>query len=181
VLSRLTHHMRQNVVAYLALFVALGGTSYAAIRLPANSVGANQIRTNAVRSVDVKNSSLLAADFKRGQLRAGPRGAQGAAGLQGAPGRDGTNGTDGTNGAKGTFGNVEARNEAYTTGPVVTASCLSGEVAVGGGVETNQQAWVRVSKPTPGEGAAPSGWQGQIVNASNVGVAGRVYVVCAVR
>jgi hypothetical protein len=167
--------MRQNVVAYLALFVALGGTSYAAIRLPANSVGANQIRANAVRSVDVKNSSLHAADFKPGQLRAGPRGPQGAAGLQGVPGRDGTNG------AKGTFGNVEARNEAYTTGPVVTASCLSGEVAVGGGVETNQQAWVRVSKPTPGEGAAPSGWQGQIVNASNVGVAGRVYVVCALR
>jgi hypothetical protein len=104
--------------------------------------------------------------------------------LQGAPGRDGTDGTDGTNGtdgAKGTFGNVEARNEAYTTGPVVTASCLSGEVAVGGGVETNQQAWVRVSKPTPGEGAAPTGWQGQIVNAGNVGVAGRVYVVCALR
>ena len=36
--------MRHNVVAYLALFVALGGTSYAAIRLPANSVGARQIK-----------------------------------------------------------------------------------------------------------------------------------------
>ena len=177
-LTSLTHHMRQNVVAYLALFVALGGTSYAAIRLPANSVGASQIKTNAVRSVDVKNSSLLAADFRAGQLAAGPRG---ATGLQGAPGRNGTNGTNGTNGAQGTFGNVEARNAAYTTGPVVTASCETGEVAVGGGVETNQQAWVRVSKPTPGEGAAPTGWQGQIVNASNAGVAGTVYVVCARR
>lgn len=33
-------HVRANAVSYVALFVALGGTSYAALRLPANSVGA---------------------------------------------------------------------------------------------------------------------------------------------
>lgn len=37
-----------NVVATLALFVALGGVSYAAIVLPANSVGPKQLRPNAV-------------------------------------------------------------------------------------------------------------------------------------
>ena len=32
-----------NVVATLALFIALGGASYAAVELPANSVGVRQI------------------------------------------------------------------------------------------------------------------------------------------
>ncbi len=45
-------HVRQQFVGSLALFIALGGVSYAAIRLPANSVGAKQIKTNAVRSSD---------------------------------------------------------------------------------------------------------------------------------
>lgn len=37
-----------NVVATLALFVGLGGASYAAITLPAGSVGARQLRAGAV-------------------------------------------------------------------------------------------------------------------------------------
>jgi hypothetical protein len=37
-----------NVVATLALFISLGGVSYAAITLPAGSVGAKQLRGNAV-------------------------------------------------------------------------------------------------------------------------------------
>jgi hypothetical protein len=36
------------VVACIALAVALGGTSYAAIKLPRNSVGTNQLQSNAV-------------------------------------------------------------------------------------------------------------------------------------
>ena len=41
-------HLRANAVAYLALFVALGGTSYAAVSLPANSVGNRQIRNHSI-------------------------------------------------------------------------------------------------------------------------------------
>jgi hypothetical protein len=62
-----------NVTAALALFFALSAGSYAAIALPANSVTTKQ----------VKNHSLLKADFKPGQL---PRGAQGPAGPAGSPG-----------------------------------------------------------------------------------------------
>ena len=61
------------VVACLALTIALGGTSYAAVTLPRSSVGTAQLKRNAVTSVKVKNRSLLAIDFKRGQL---PRGAR---------------------------------------------------------------------------------------------------------
>jgi len=71
-------------VGYLALFVALGGTSYAAIKLPAGSVGAKQLRSSAVTSPKVKNRSLRATDFAPGTLRRGPRGSQGPAGPAGS-------------------------------------------------------------------------------------------------
>ena len=63
-------------MGYLALFIALGGTSYAALKLPAGSV----------TSREVKNRSLLAVDFKRGQL---PHGAQGRVGPVGPAGPQG--------------------------------------------------------------------------------------------
>ncbi len=47
-MTRLLHHVRHNAVAYLALFVALGGSSYAALSLPKNSVGARQIRKHSI-------------------------------------------------------------------------------------------------------------------------------------
>jgi hypothetical protein len=83
----LATHVRRNLVAYLALFVALGGTSYAAGSklLPRNSVGSNQ----------VINRSLLAKDFKKGQL---PKGARGPAGAKGATGSQGAKGTTGVAG-----------------------------------------------------------------------------------
>ena len=79
-----------NVVAFLALFVALGGISWAAIKLPKNSVGAAQIKKNAVTSAKVKNRTLLAKDFKAGQLPAGAVGAPGQQGPRGIPGPAGT-------------------------------------------------------------------------------------------
>lgn len=71
---RLCRPRHSTVVAYLALFAALGGTGYAAFRLPKNSVGAKQIRAGAVRSSKVKDRSLLKRDFKPGQLPTGARG-----------------------------------------------------------------------------------------------------------
>lgn len=47
-MSHLPQHLRSNAIAYLALFVALGSTSYAAINLPAGSVGTTQLRNGAV-------------------------------------------------------------------------------------------------------------------------------------
>jgi hypothetical protein len=42
------NHLRRNLVAYVALFVALGGSSYAAFSLPHGSVGTAQLRNGAV-------------------------------------------------------------------------------------------------------------------------------------
>lgn len=76
-----------NVTATIALFVALGGTSYAALSLPRNSVGTAQLRTGAVRSIDVKNRSLQTTDLSpraRSALR-GQQGPPGPVGPAGAP------------------------------------------------------------------------------------------------
>ena len=71
------------VVASLALLLALGGTGYAASQaLPRNSV----------TTIQVKDRSLLARDFKAGQL---PRGAVGPAGPAGAAGPAGPAGPAG--------------------------------------------------------------------------------------
>jgi hypothetical protein len=52
-----------NVMATIAVFLALGGGAYAATRLPKNSVGSKQIKKNAVTSIKVKNHSLRGIDI----------------------------------------------------------------------------------------------------------------------
>jgi hypothetical protein len=49
------------LVAFLALVLALGGTSYAVTRLPANSVGSKQLKTGAVARVDLRNDAVNGA------------------------------------------------------------------------------------------------------------------------
>jgi hypothetical protein len=85
-----------NVTATMALIVSLGGTSYSAIKLPKDSVGANQLRADAVSSSKVKDGSLLGKDFKVGQLPAGPRGPAGAPGAPGPKGDTGAPGASAT-------------------------------------------------------------------------------------
>jgi len=58
---RLASHARANAIAYLALFVALGGTTYAAVSLPANSVGARQIRNHSITPDKLDPSRLAGA------------------------------------------------------------------------------------------------------------------------
>jgi hypothetical protein len=46
-MKHLLAYASNNAIAIVALFVALGGTSYAAFSIPANSVGTKQIRKGA--------------------------------------------------------------------------------------------------------------------------------------
>ena len=58
--SRLTY---ANVMSTIAVFVALGGSSYAALR-----IDSADIQNNSVRGVDVRNRTLTEQDIKRNTL-----------------------------------------------------------------------------------------------------------------
>jgi hypothetical protein len=113
-----------NVMATIAVFIALGGSSYAAVKVTGKNVKdgsltGKDVKNSALTGVDVKNGSLLAADFGGGQLPAGPQGPKGDTGAKGdkgdkgeaclssdpncrgPQGEPGTNGTDGAPGPPG--------------------------------------------------------------------------------
>jgi hypothetical protein len=60
----------KNPIAWLALFVALGGTAYAASELPAGSVGTRQLRAGAVTDAKVHAHTLSAGALSPGLLSA---------------------------------------------------------------------------------------------------------------
>ena len=94
----LVDYLRRHHVALLALLIALGGTSYAAVQLPRNSVGTPQLRAKAV------TSAKLAKNVRAQLATAGVPGPQGAAGPQGEPGPQGGPGPKGDPGDQGDLG-----------------------------------------------------------------------------
>jgi hypothetical protein len=58
VTSRITQHLRSNIVGYLALFVALGGSAYAVTRLDPNSVKSKHIVNGQVKTADLRDGSV---------------------------------------------------------------------------------------------------------------------------
>ena len=101
----LKHPSPAMVVACLALGIALGGTSVAAVsQLGRNTVGTAQLknaavtnpklRNSSVTSAKVANRSLLRADFAPGQIPAGPTGPPGPAGAAGPAGPPGVSGLE---------------------------------------------------------------------------------------
>lgn len=87
-----------NIVSSIALFVALGGTSYAVASLPRNSVGDRQLRNDAVTSAKIKDGTVATADLAPGVAQRGPRGPRGEIGPAGATGPAGPAGATGAPG-----------------------------------------------------------------------------------
>lgn len=117
------------VISCLALFVALGGTGYAVVVMPKDSVGTRQLKKNAVVSSKVRDGTLRARDFAPGQIPPGAQGVQGAPGGKGEPGASG-------------FSSLRyIRGDWITLPPNDEASdeilCPDGEHVVGGGVLSN--------------------------------------------
>ena len=155
------------VISTLALVVATGGTGYAAFRLPAGSVGTAQLRNGAVTAQKVKLHSLLAADFKAGQLRpggsgapggsgpagaSGSQGAQGPVGPQGAPGPQGPQGPQGPAGTARAYGLVAVSAAGAAPQLVISHNVTSVTQASSGGAPLNGVYCV-----TPGAGINPAG------------------------
>ena len=92
------------------------------LQLKRNAVGPQKLAPNAVRTGHVLDGSLLAADFKAGQLPAGPPGHIGPPGPPGAS----------------QYQVVSASRAVANSGSNVhTVNCPAGKRAVGGGVTTN--------------------------------------------
>lgn len=125
-MSLLRRHLSfANVVALIALFVALGGSAYAVTSLPKNSVGTAQLKKGAVTAAKVKKGSLLGSSFKAGQLPAGAQGPVGPTGPQGKPGTDGQRGPEGPPGPTASAFS-EGTDEFGLTGELKTAVDLVG-------------------------------------------------------
>jgi len=194
--TRLTY---ANVMASVAVFIALGGTSYAAVKISGKT-----IKDNTVTTKDIKNRSLLSKDFKSGQLPRGQRGLQGLQGLQGAKGDPGSSGAGNTTARSTTValsqqcqdGGNGARS-CFSADQAVTARCNPGERATGGGFQpegvfpgtfglgTGSEPTGRLDRPDPGSGT-PTGWTVEAVGASRGSGPNdppppnfTVYVVCA--
>jgi len=98
-------HLRRNLVAYVALFVALSSSSYAAATnlLPKNSVGSPQVVNGSLQTLDLSKRARTALKGNRG-----PRGLAGATGAQGAQGAQGVQGIQGIPGTARAYGLVAA-------------------------------------------------------------------------
>jgi hypothetical protein len=129
------------VLSATALCVTLLGSTplgHAVVEaLPANSVGTKQLKDKSVTSAKLKpgavsgthvlDGSLLASDFKTGQLPAGP---QGPAGPSGPKGDQGPAGPPGLSGLQWV---IAATPNDSTSPKVVDATCPAGKKVVGGG------------------------------------------------
>jgi hypothetical protein len=147
-LDRIRTHVGSNVVGYVGIFIALGGTSYAAAtgsigsrEIKNNSIVSKDIRSGGVASSDVRNGSLEVADLKPGAL------------------------------AK----NVTLRVRSGV-GTGVTASCNPGEKAVGGGADGDLGPFT--AYPEGANGATPVAWTGKSESANAAGDDVTVFVVC---
>lgn len=84
--QRLTY---ANVTATLALFIALGGTSYAALTLPKDSVGSKQIRTRAVGASELRTNAVTSRSIKNRTIKTGDLALSTRSSLRGALGPPG--------------------------------------------------------------------------------------------
>jgi hypothetical protein len=169
--DRLTY---ANVTATLALFIALGGTSYAAVTLPRDSIGARQIRSGSVGSSEVRDRSLSLRDLNR-RTRSALRGARGPAGPPGPPG-----GTAGAGAidvvyktAAGTVGRAPVEE---TTTATASANCDAGHQVTGGGVRVDDVSVVSVHDSFPEPGGR--GWTARVGNDDQTAHSFTVFAVC---
>jgi hypothetical protein len=166
-----------NVTATLALFIALSGGAYAATVLPANSVGARQIKSSAVErgkiknsavnSVKVRDNSLTGADINEAALGkvASAAAADSALRALTAAALD-----------KVTYKFVTAPAPADSASAGATATCDAGQRVVGGGVRLDDPELGLVDDSYPD--ANGTAWTAHVANAPGAARLFHVYAIC---
>jgi hypothetical protein len=186
--ARLTY---ANVVASLALFLALGGVSYG---VATGSIDSRELKNNAVRSKDIRNNTVLGTDIRNGTIRSADVGNSSLRAEDFGAGQL-PQGAQGPPGPPGVVGNLTVQrldlplaDNSNTSGSV---PCPSGEKIIAGSVNisdaTSADVNITVSRPAqgtdqlvPDSGEAFDRWRGAAVNpAGGTGaVTLRVWAIC---
>ena len=143
-----------NVMATAAMFIALGGTSYAAVKITGAEVRdgtlhrARRPQRLAERARRPRTDvSLRAADIARGQIPSGPRGPQGVAGQQGDKGDKGDKGPGGRWLLIDETGSIEQQSGGFT---VISKPGIDGQPA------SNPNVYVDTGATLVGKGLSAS-------------------------
>jgi hypothetical protein len=180
--SKLATVLAATALLVSVLFATPLGQAAGRLVLGKNSVGTPQLKKNAVTGVKVKNGSLMAADFKAGQLLQGPKGdpgSQGPKGDKGVPGMQGPKGDTGAAGADGVSGYQKLDGPWETVGMgqfgSATVDCPAGKKALGGGYVST----VLLAPSADAPANAGSGWLVEAKNVDSIQGYFHAYVICA--
>jgi hypothetical protein len=121
-MTTILRYFRRHHLALLALFLALGGTSYASAgKLPWNSVGSHQVMNGSLQTTDLSKQARTAlrgaTGLKGGPGPQGERGPTGPQGVSGPPGPQGDRGPQGERGPTGPQGVSGPPGPQGLTGP----------------------------------------------------------------
>jgi hypothetical protein len=193
-----------NITSFLALFVALSATSYAAIKFPANSVGTKQIKTGAVTKAKLGKRAVDGSKVVPGSLTGTDIAPHSLTGSKVVPGS--LTGADiapqsltGANINLSALGKVPSAATAdsaaiakvevitasgtsapaaYTGSNVAaaTATCPSGLVVLGGGVHVSDETDQSINDSYPNGSNA---WTADVFNGGPGTPTFTVYAICA--
>jgi hypothetical protein len=155
-----------NVVATIALFVVLGGTSYAALQLPRNSVGSQQLKRNAVTAAKIKRNAVTAAKIRRNAVT-------------GSKVNEATLGKVPQAGTADALGNFDYNAATVANPPGQntpgTVSCDPGQRVVGGGIRADDIVNQVLVDSYP---RGTDGWSGTVFNGGAATVNFTIFAIC---
>lgn len=204
-----SHLSFANSISLIALFVALGGTSFAAVALTKNSVGAKQIKKNAVTASEIKRNAVAASELRSNAVASGDIADNGVGGADLSDNSVGSG--EVINGsllaadlAPGVLDVNPQITTQFTQHPAdlgdgvevsIDAFCPEGQMAIGGGARgddtLSEETNVGSSRPVisttstgaPVDDGTFTGWRASVQNRAGgvaAGIRPEVWVVCLV-
>jgi hypothetical protein len=177
-----------NITSVLALFLALSTGAYAAITLPANSVGSRQLKANAVTARKLAPRAVTSDKIAANAVRGGNIAAGAVSGSQVVPGS-----LTGANINVATLGKVPSAATADSAGvarvktvtttstavpnatTTATATCDPGLTVVGGGASLSNEDNQLVNDTYP---SGTNGWTVHVFASTSGAGAFTVYAIC---
>jgi hypothetical protein len=174
-------------VAFIALLLAVSGASYAAVKLPARSVGARElkpkavtraaIKANAVDGSKVAADALTGSDIKESSLGQVPSAAAAASAASST--HAGAAATLDRVTYRGATGSVPPGDPTAMTNGLAgaTASCDTGQVVTGGGARVDDPDMTAIVDSYPDAGGRA--WTAHVDNADTAAAHGfSVFAIC---